>query len=71
MVAAVFYAVLKTGADNINMFTNVPKEIVSLIQALIILFLAVKLFRENKDHISVLKTQILSRFQKNKQRSAG
>lgn len=71
LVAAVFYAVLKTGADNINMFTNVPKEIVSLIQALIILFLAVKLLRENKGHISVLKTQILNRFQRNKQRSAG
>lgn len=46
LVAAIFYAGLKTGADSINMYTNVPTEIVSLIQGIIVLFLAVKFFNE-------------------------
>lgn len=46
LIAAIFYAGLKTGADSINMYTNVPKEIVSLIQGLIVLFLAVKFINE-------------------------
>jgi general nucleoside transport system permease protein len=49
LTAAVFYAGLKTGADSINMYTNVPKEIVALIQSLIVLFLAVKFFQKHKD----------------------
>ncbi|MFA9423925.1 MAG: ABC transporter permease [Sedimentibacter sp.] len=55
-IAAIFYAALKSGSDYINMYTNVPKEIVSLIQGLIILFLAVKfisdkvrLFKKSKE----------------------
>lgn len=46
LVAAIFYSALKTGSDNINMYTSVPKEIVALIQGLIILFLAVKFISE-------------------------
>lgn len=46
LIAAIFYAGLKTGADSINMYTNVPKEIVALIQGLIVLFLAVKFIGE-------------------------
>lgn len=46
LVAAIFYSGLKTGADNINMYTSVPKEIVGVLQALIILFLAVRFFHE-------------------------
>ncbi len=42
LVSAIFYAALKTGSDNINMYTNVPKEIVAMIQGLLILFLAIK-----------------------------
>ena len=49
LIAAIFYAALKTGSDNINMYTNVPKEIVALIQGLIILFLAVKFISERMD----------------------
>ena len=41
-----FYSALKTGSDHINIYTNVPKEIVAVIQALIILFLAVKFLKE-------------------------
>ncbi|MCK9170177.1 MAG: ABC transporter permease [Treponema sp.] len=47
-IAAVFYAGLKTGADSINMYTNVPKEIVALIQSMIVLFLAVQFFQKYK-----------------------
>lgn len=46
IIAAVLYAALKTGADNINMYSSVPKEIVSVVQALIILFLAAKFIDE-------------------------
>lgn len=46
LIAAIFYAGLKTGADSINMYTSVPKEIVALIQGLIVLFLAVKFIGE-------------------------
>lgn len=46
LIAAVFYAALKTGADSISIFSNVPKEIVGIIQGLIILFLAIRFFRQ-------------------------
>lgn len=46
LVSAIFYSALKTGADNINMFTKVPKEIVSVIQGLIILFLSIRFLNE-------------------------
>ncbi|MEG2571172.1 MAG: ABC transporter permease, partial [Clostridia bacterium] len=46
IVAAIFYAALKTGSDYIGVFTNVPKEIVSVIQGILILFLSVKFIKE-------------------------
>lgn len=46
LVAAIFYSALQTGADNINMYTSVPKEIVGVLQGLIILFLAVQFLNE-------------------------
>lgn len=45
LIAAIFYAALKTGADSISIFSDVPKEIVGIIQGLIILFLAIKYFK--------------------------
>lgn len=54
LIAAIFYSALKTGADLINMYTSVPKEIVSVIQGLIILFLAVKFI---SDTVKKSKTQ--------------
>jgi general nucleoside transport system permease protein len=42
LVAAIFYAVLKTGSSNIAIFTSVPAEIIVLLQALIVLFLSLK-----------------------------
>lgn len=65
LVAAVFYAALKTGSDNINMYTSVPKEIVALIQGLIILFLAVK-FISGKTNFSF--SRCLSRRKSGKKR---
>lgn len=55
-VAAIFYAALKTGSDSINLYTTVPKEIVSIIQGMIILFLAVKFIGEH--------TNLFERFKK-------
>lgn len=53
--AAIFYSVLKTGSDNINLYTNVPNEIIGLIQSLIILFLAVKVLGDKGVFDSLLK----------------
>lgn len=47
VIAAIFYAALKTGSDSINMYTTVPKEIIAIIQGMIILFLAVKFINEH------------------------
>ncbi len=46
LVAGIFYSALKAGSDNINMYTSVPKEIVAVVQGLIILFLAVQFLNE-------------------------
>jgi len=62
LIAAIFYAALKTGSDSINMYTSVPKEIVSIIQGLIILFLAVRFINNN--------TQLFDRFKKVKKEEA-
>ena len=42
LIAAILYAALKTGANAISIFTNVPNEIVGVIQALVILLLAIR-----------------------------
>jgi len=41
LIAAIFFAALKTGADTISIFSDVPKEIVGIIQGVMILFLAI------------------------------
>lgn len=53
---------IKTGSDSINMYTAVPKEIVAIIQGMIILFLAVKFIGD--------KTSVFSRFKKAKKEDA-
>lgn len=62
LIAAIFYAALKTGSDSINMYTAVPKEIVAIIQGMIILFLAVKFIGD--------KTSVFSHFKKAKKEDA-
>ena len=57
LIAAIFYASLKTGSDHINMFTNVPSEIISLIQGLIILFLAVHFMNKRTSFIKKWKSR--------------
>jgi len=42
VVAALFYSALKVGMSKIELFTEVPREIVSVIQGLMILFLSVR-----------------------------
>lgn len=56
-IAAIFYASLKTGSDNINIYTSVPKEIVAMIQGLIILFLAIKFINEKTNVIAKLRSK--------------
>lgn len=46
LIAAIFYAALKTGSEYIGVFTNVPKDIVGVIQGLLILLLSVKFLNE-------------------------
>lgn len=61
LVAGVFYSALKTGSDNINMYTTVPKEIVAVVQSLIILFLAVRFVDERYGLTERFKAWRLSR----------
>ena len=42
LIASIFYAALKTGSEYIGIYTNVPKDIVAIIQGILILFLSVK-----------------------------
>jgi simple sugar transport system permease protein len=61
LAASVFYSALKIGSDNINMYTNVPKEIVAVIQSLIILFLAVRFIDERHSVFSHPGTRVSGR----------
>lgn len=63
-VAGIFYSALKTGADNISLYTDVPKEIVALIQSLMILFLAIQFLNERYSILSRLKEWLAIRKQK-------
>jgi len=44
LIAAVFYAALKAGSEYIGIYTYVPKDIVAIIQGLLIVFLSAKKF---------------------------
>ena len=46
-IVAVFYAALKNGSEYIGLFTNVPKDIVGVIQGILILFLSVRFISQN------------------------
>ena len=47
LISAVLYAALKTGSDYIDLYTNVPKDIVGIIQGILILFLSFRFIDEN------------------------
>lgn len=51
LFAAIFYATLKVGVQNISIFTQVPSEIIALIQAMIILFLSVKVIKDEHSRV--------------------
>ena len=42
-----FIAYIRVGADILNRSTNIPPEIVSIVQAIIILFIAAKAFMKS------------------------
>lgn len=60
LIASVFYAALKTGSEYTGLFTNVPKDIVSVIQGILILCLSVR-FINRKTSIMGKLTQLLDR----------
>ncbi len=57
-VAAIFYSALKTGSEKIGLYTSVPNEIISVIQSLIILFLAIQFFNERYRLFHRLRSKI-------------
>jgi general nucleoside transport system permease protein len=62
LIASIFYAALKTGSEYIGIYTNVPKDIVAIIQGVLILFMSVKFINEKINLVGKLKTK----FTKNK-----
>lgn len=56
IIAAIFYAALKTGSEYIGLFTNVPKEIVGVIHGILILFLSVRFINQRFRIIDRIKT---------------
>ena len=54
LVAAVFYAALKTGSEYIGLFTNVPKDIVGVIQGILILCLSVRFVNQKSNLVGRL-----------------
>lgn len=58
LLASIFYAALKTGSEYIGIYTNVPKDIVAIIQGILILFLSVKFINERIDIAGKIKNKI-------------
>jgi simple sugar transport system permease protein len=58
--AAIFYSALITGSESIAIFSDVPREIIQIIQALIILNLSVKLLKENS-RLTEMTTNLMHR----------
>lgn len=61
LIAAFFYSSLKVGMSKIELFTNVPGEIISVIQAFMILFLSVTIFSLKKSQERKARKEQLSR----------
>jgi general nucleoside transport system permease protein len=62
LIAAIFYAALKVGSHSIAIYSNVPAEIIVLIQSLIVLFLSVKLIKDRRFIRSI--TKLIDTFRK-------
>jgi len=65
LVVAIFYAALKTGSEYIGLFTNVPKDIVGVIQGILILFLSVRFISQNTS-LRVKVKKLFSKIRPNK-----
>lgn len=65
LVASVFYAALKTGSEYIGLFTNVPKDIVGVIQGILILCLSVRFVNQNTNLIGKL-TELFGKIRRKK-----
>ena len=68
LIASVFYAALKTGSEYIGLFTNVPKDIVGVIQGILILCLSVRFVRQHTGLTGRL-TAWFSRFKRKRAKS--
>lgn len=64
LIASIFYAALKTGSEYIGIYTSVPKDIVAIIQGLLILFLSAKFVNDKFNITGLIKNKI------NKKKSA-
>ena len=53
-VAAFFLAYLKTSADSLNLTSKIPPEIISVIQAIIIIFVAAERFLGKWEHRKIV-----------------
>jgi len=54
-VAALFIAYIRVGADILNRSTNIPPEIVTIVQAIIILFIAAKAFLRHQKEKKIIE----------------
>lgn len=57
LIASVFYAAIKTGSEYIGIYTNVPKDIVAIIQGIVILFLSAKFIFERLKIAGMIKVK--------------
>jgi len=55
VIAGIFYSALINGSESIAIFTTVPREIVLIIQSLIILFLSIKMFKKDDRFVLMLE----------------
>lgn len=61
LIAAIFYAALKTGSEYIGIYTNVPKDIVAIIQGLLILFLSAKFIFDRFNLSGMIKSKLIKK----------
>lgn len=54
-IGALFIAYLKTSADALNMTSNIPPEIINIIQAIVIIFIAAQRFLSGFEHKSIVE----------------
>lgn len=54
-IGALFISYLKTSADALNMTSNIPPEIINVIQAIVIIFIAAERFLSGLEHKSVIE----------------